>query len=111
MDYAMDNRVVMASPINLYAVLSLVRQSIKSFAMSEKASEIIQLLGKFRIQWDKYIDVQTKMGNSLAQATKHYDDMVGTRTRKLEGALAKVGAIEGGEVLQIEPADDVGINE
>lgn len=110
MDFAMDNKVVLASPINLYAVLSLIRQSIKSFAMSEKASEMMELLGKFKGQWGKYVEVQTKMGEGIARLQKQYDDMVGTRTRSLDRVISNVAEIEAGdETLKIEIAGDVGI--
>lgn len=111
LDYALDNNVIMASPINLYAVLSLIRQSIKSFAMSEKASEMMQLLGKFKAQWAKYVETQNKIGESLARAQRQFDDMVGTRTRALERVISSVDAIEAGDETEmiIESAGQVGI--
>ncbi len=94
LDFSLEKGIVLCSPITLYAILSLIRQSIKSFAMAAKTGEIMKLLAEFGIQWEKYVEMQTKMGESLEQARKRYDAMVTTRTRLLERVVEKVGSLE-----------------
>jgi DNA recombination protein RmuC len=83
-------------------MLSLIYQATRNFAMEEKATEVMNLLNSFRLQWDKYVEVMDKMGRSLDTAKKDYDTMVGTRIKQLEKPLSKIEEItSGGEVAEL----------
>jgi len=94
LDYSLEQGIVLCSPITLYAILSLIRQSIKSFAMTAQTGEIMNLLSEFGKQWENYVDMQDKMGESLAQAQKRYEAMVTARTKKLTSVVSKVNDLE-----------------
>ena len=101
-DYALGKKVLLCSPLTLYAMLSLIYQATRNFAMEEKATEVMNLLNSFRLQWDKYVEVMDKMGRSLDTAKKDYDTMVGTRKNQLEKPLSKIEEItSGGEVGEL----------
>ncbi len=95
-DYALEKKVLLCSPLTLYAMLSLIHQATRNFAMEEKATEVMNLLNAFRLQWDKYVEVMDKMGRSLEAAQKDYDTMVGTRKNQLEKPLSKIEEITSG---------------
>jgi DNA recombination protein RmuC len=95
-DYALEKKVLLCSPLTLYAMLSLIYQATRNFAMEEKATEVMNLLNAFRLQWDKYVEVMDKMGRSLEAAQKDYDTMVGTRKKQLEKPLSKIEEITSG---------------
>jgi len=95
-DYALEKKVLLCSPLTLYAMLSLIYQATRNFAMEEKATEVMNLLNAFRLQWDKYVEVMDKMGRSLETAQKDYDTMVGTRKKQLEKPLSKIEEITSG---------------
>ena len=94
LDYSLERGIVLCSPITLYAVLSLIRASIKSFALAAQTGEIMNLLNKFGLEWDKYVEMQDKMGESLTQATKRFEAMVTTRTKKLTKVVDDIGNLE-----------------
>ena len=101
-DYALEKKVLLCSPLTLYAMLSLIYQATRNFAMEEKATEVMNLLNAFRLQWDKYVEVMDKMGRSLEAAQKDYNTMVGTRKNQLEKPLSKIEEItSGGEVGEL----------
>ncbi len=101
-DYALEKKVLLCSPLTLYAMLSLIYQATRNFAMEEKATEVMNLLNAFRLQWDKYVEVMDKMGRSLEAAQKDYDTMVGTRKKQLEKPLSKIEEITSrGEVGEL----------
>ena len=81
-------------------MLSLIYQATRNFAMEEKATEVMNLLHSFRIQWNKYIEVMDKMGRSLETAKKDYDTMVSTRKKQLEKPLIQIDEITSGADLQ-----------
>ena len=89
-DYALENKVLLCSPLTLYAILSLINQATRNFAMEERASDVMILLNKFKEQWGKYVEVMEKMGRSLDTAKKDYDSMVSTRKKQLEKPLERI---------------------
>jgi DNA recombination protein RmuC len=105
-DYALENKVLLCSPLTLYAVLSLINQAISNFAMEKKATEVMNLLNNFKMQWEKYIEVMDKMGRSLDTAKKDYDTMVSTRRRQLEKPLDKIEEIT--SLVESSEADKLG---
>ena len=83
-------------------MLSLIYQATRNFAMEEKATEVMNLLNAFRLQWGKYVEVMDKMGRSLETAQKDYDTMVTTRKNQLEKPLAQIEEItSGGETAEL----------
>lgn len=89
-DFALGNRVLLCSPLTLYAVLSLVHQATRNFIMNERASEVMNLVGQFRDQWKKYIDQMDKLGRRIEGLSGDYHELVTTRTRSLERPLDKI---------------------
>lgn len=108
-EFAMENKVLLCSPINLFAILAMVRQSVQSFHLESRALEIQDLVQTFRHQWDKFVEKMDSMGKSLTAAQKHYDDLATTRRNQLEKPLDKIGDLQlgqdGGDLLPEESTD------
>ena len=101
-DYALERKVLLCSPLTLYAMLSLINQATRNFAMEEKATEVMNLLNAFRLQWGKYVEVMDIMGRSLDTAKKDFDTLVTTRKKRLEKPLAQIEEItSGSEVAEL----------
>ena len=101
-DFALEKKVLLCSPLTLYAMLSLIYQATRNFAMEEKATEVMDLLNAFRLQWSKYVEVMDKMGRSLDTAKKDFDTLVTTRKNQLEKPLNQIEEItSGGEVAEL----------
>ena len=86
-NFALENRVLLCSPLTLYAVLSLIHQATRNFAMEEQAEEVLKLLEAFRVQWKKYVEKMDTLGRSIESAKKNYEQLVSTRTNQLEKPL------------------------
>src|SRR5258706_2876981 len=54
LDDALKHKIVVCSPLTLYAVLAVVRQAVDNFQLERTSSEILGLLGEFSQQWQKY---------------------------------------------------------
>ena len=89
-DFALGKRVLLCSPLTLYAMLSLIHQATRNFAMNERASEVMDLVGQFRNQWTKYVDKMDKMGRRIDGLSGDFKELVTTRTRALEKPLDKI---------------------
>ncbi len=90
LDDAMRQRIVMCSPMTLFAVLAVVRQSVENFRMERTASEILDALGDFTKQWGAFTDKMDALGRGLTTVTKAYDDLSGTRNRALTRQMDRI---------------------
>lgn len=89
-DLAMSSGIVLCSPLTLLAVLSLVRQAVDNFALERTSHEILEVLGTFTTQWDKFSDQMEKVSRGLDTTRRAYDDLLGTRRRQLERQLDRI---------------------
>ncbi|MCE5313018.1 MAG: DNA recombination protein RmuC [Nitrospiraceae bacterium] len=90
MDEALKQKVILCSPITLYAVLAVIRQTIENFSLERTAFEILNLLGDFEKQWNLYKEKMRAMGDRLDAAKREYEGLVSTRTNQLEKPLRKI---------------------
>ena len=105
MDFALEKRIVLCSPLTLYAILSLIRQSVASFAVEQRAGDLQQLVQKFSEQWVKYNEKVESVGKSLATTQKHFDDLNSTRTKALERPMDKIIGLNLEESATVETED------
>lgn len=90
LDDAMRNKVVLCSPLTLYAILAVIRQAVDNFRLEQGAKQILDLLVDFKKQWEKYGDSMDKMGQRLNSAMEEYTHLSTTRTRQLERQIDKI---------------------
>ncbi len=90
LDEALRSKVVLCSPITLYAVLAIIRQAVDSFNLGKTAAEILSLLGAFNKQWILFQNALEKMGKKIDEAQKEYYTLTTTRTNQLERPLRKI---------------------
>jgi DNA recombination protein RmuC len=90
LDEAMAQRVVMCSPLTLFAFLGVIRQAFDNFMIEQTSDEILQLIGKFGQQWQKYTESATKVKDRLDSVQREFDQLVGTRRRALERPLQQL---------------------
>ena len=103
-DFSLENKILLCSPITLYAVLSLIRQAVSNFAMEQKAGEMQIQVGVFAKQWVNFIEKLGALGKSLGTVSTHYEDLKGTRLRALEKPMDKIRDLQLGvtDVKEIE---------
>jgi DNA recombination protein RmuC len=90
LEEALKQKVVLCSPITLFAVLAVVRQAVTNFQLEKTADELLQLMGTFYKQWEKYTDHFDKVGKRLDVLQRDFQTLVTTRQRALERPLAKI---------------------
>ena len=90
LDEAMQYKTILCSPFTLYAILSVIRQSVDNFSMEARASELREQLSNFRQQWVKYTQSMEKLGRRIEDAQKEFKQLSETRTNQLDKALQKI---------------------
>jgi DNA recombination protein RmuC len=89
-DLAMQQKVVLCSPVSLFAVLAVIRQAVDQTRLTRTSDEILQCLGAFRAQWAKYSEAVDKVERQFSTAQRSLDEITGTRRRVLERQLDRI---------------------
>jgi DNA recombination protein RmuC len=89
-DEALHRRVVLAGPLTLYAMLSVMRQAAENANLMRTADEVISLLGQFHKQWNNYNQELDKLGDRIEAAVRQFDTVRTTRTNQLQKPLDKI---------------------
>jgi len=90
MDEALSNKVILSSPLTLYAVLAVIRQAVDNFNLEKTAAEILNLISEFNKQWNKYKEGMDKMGKRIDDAQREFQILNTTRSNQLERPLQKI---------------------
>jgi DNA recombination protein RmuC len=93
LDEAMAQRVVLCSPLTLFAFLGVIRQAFDNFMIEQTSDEILSLIGRFGQQWQKYSESAEKVKRHFDSVQREFDQLVGTRRRALERPLQELEAL------------------
>jgi DNA recombination protein RmuC len=112
-DDAMTQRVVMCSPLTLFAFLGVIRQAYDNFVIEQTSDQILALMGKFGVQWQKYVEQLEKVHVKFEQLDRQFEELMGPRRRQLEKPLQQLEAvrrernlpIDGELFAELDPAD------
>jgi DNA recombination protein RmuC len=91
-DYALSQKIVLCSPLTLYAFLVVIRQATDSFHTELTAASIMQQINKFNLEWDKYSATVEKVKKSFDTLQSDIDSIGvdGTRFKKLKVPVKEI---------------------
>ena len=104
-DNALRNKVVLCSPINFITVLAVIRQAVDNFALERTSAELLSLFGRFKKQWDEFLNRLDMLGKRIGDALKEYENLMTTRRRQLESPLEKIENARIKQGLPIAPEE------
>ncbi|HNO78859.1 MAG TPA: DNA recombination protein RmuC [Phycisphaerae bacterium] len=93
LDDAMAQKIVLCSPLTLFAILAVIRKAADNFRLQETSDEILSLMGTFARQWEKYSSVVETLGTRLESTMKAYGELKTTRSRMLQRQLDKIDSL------------------
>jgi len=93
LDESLKRRVVLSSPTTLYALLCILREAVDRFRVEMTSVKVLELLGRFKAEWENYVKTMSGMGKKLDDAVDAYQQLVGVRTRQLDRQLDKIEAL------------------
>jgi len=105
-DDALKDKVVLCSPVTLFAVLCVMRQAVQIFTLERTAADILSLLGAFNKQWDMFKTSMDKMGKRIEEAHKEFNSLVTTRTNQLERPLRKIEDLKLSKGIELPALSD-----
>ncbi|MGQ0830740.1 MAG: DNA recombination protein RmuC [Microthrixaceae bacterium] len=89
-DVALGQKVVLCSPVSLFAVLAVIRQAVEQARLTRTSDEILQCLAGFGQQWVKFSDALDLVVKRFDTAQRGLEDLSGTRRRQLERQLDRI---------------------
>jgi DNA recombination protein RmuC len=101
---ALRDRIIICSPLTLFAVLGIIKQSINNFRLHQAANEIQNLMNGFYDQWKKYSEEVDKVGKQLSTVSGTFEKLTGTRTNQLEKQLDKIQNLNLGDAKNMDQA-------
>ncbi len=104
LDDALRSRVVMCSPLTLFAFLGVIRQAFDNFMIEQTSDEILGLVGAFTKQWQAYVESADKVKRHFVQVHNEFDNLTTTRERAVERPLRKLEALR--EQRSIAPSGE-----
>ena len=93
-DAALQQKIVLCSPLTLFSVLAIVRQSVDNFRLERRSSEILDFLVEFRKEWERFSDHYDKSAKQLDTFMKSWDAMGTTRRNQMERKLRRIDELE-----------------
>ena len=99
---AMAQRIVICSPLTLFAFLGVIRQAFDNFMIEQTSQEILGLLGKFGQQWGKYTEQIDKVRRQFDMVNRSFEELATTRRRALERPLNSIDDLRRKQSLPID---------
>lgn len=89
-DTALQQKIIVCSPLTVFAILSVIRQSMDNFAISQTSGQILEVLTGFEKQWDNFKEHMERTEKQLSTFTKSFQALKGTRSNQLDRSIDKI---------------------
>lgn len=106
LDAALASKVVLCSPLTLFAMLAVIRQAVDAFALERSSGEVLSALGAFSGQWGRFCQSLDKLGRAVDGVERAFGEVSGMRRRALERQLARVEELRKERRLPVDEAGD-----
>ena len=106
-DDAMRSRVLIASPMNLLALLLAAHCGWQDFRVQEDAKKIGDLTKELYKRFSTLFDYVRKTGKGIQQSTTNYNNLIGALESRVLPTLRKLDDLNvvDGEIASIEPLE------
>ncbi|MCY4147057.1 MAG: DNA recombination protein RmuC [Chloroflexi bacterium] len=92
-DSALQQKVILCSPLTLYIVLALIRQAAQNFNVERKSREIVGIVNEIRGEWTKYTDKMRQLESTFGTMQKRFHELTFTRTRALDRRFGRIDGL------------------
>jgi len=112
-DTALEQKVVLCTPLTLYAFLVVIRQATDSFHTEQNAADIMKRVNLFNKQWQEYTDAVEKVEKLFKDLLSAIEsiNVDGTRFKKLDVQVRAIEKIRKREGIEEMSAAEAGLLE
>ena len=104
-----EYKVVICGPTTLSALLNSLQLGFKTLSIEKRSSEIWQLLGVFKQEFGKFVDLLSKTQKKLAEASNTIESAT-KKSKTIERKLKNVTSLEEESDILLETSDEEEIN-
>jgi DNA recombination protein RmuC len=104
-DDALRHKIVLCSPLTLYALLAVIRQAVDNFRLERTSNEILSLLSEFSCQWEKFSVQLDKVQQRFEGVAKEYNALMTTRHRALQRPLDRIETLRRDDAAAVTALD------
>ncbi|MDD4378125.1 MAG: DNA recombination protein RmuC [Eubacteriales bacterium] len=100
-----EYKVNIAGPTTMAALLNSLQMGFKTLAIQKHSSEVWEVLGAVKTEFEKFDDVLAATQQRINQANAELDKLIGTRTRSIQRKLRGISSLPEGDaknILEIE---------
>ncbi len=88
-----DYKINIAGPTTMAALLNSLQMGFRTLAIQKRSSEVWNVLGAVKSEFQKFGDVLKKTRDRLRQADDELETLVGTRTNQINRRLREVSSL------------------
>ena len=88
-----DYKITVTGPTTMAAFLNSLQMGFRTLAIQKRSSEVWEVLGAVKTEFEKFGGVLAGAQQKLAQANSELDRLVGVRTRQIQRRLSAVTAL------------------
>lgn len=103
-----DYKVNIAGPTTMAALLNSLQMGFKTLAIQKHSSEVWNVLGAVKTEFDKFGNILEATQNKINQANAELDKLIGTRTRSIMRKLKNVTGLPEREATELLELTDYG---
>lgn len=96
-----DYKINIAGPTTMAALLNSLQMGFKTLAVQKRSSEVWNVLGAVKAEFDKFGNVLISTQQRLNQANSELDKLVGVRTRQIQRKLRDITSIHDDKVSEV----------
>ena len=89
-EMSLQKKVILCSPLTLYAVLAIIRQAADNFALEQSSREVLELLNAISDEWRRYEGELSNVVTHINRAGESMGKLVGIRHRKIEKQFDRI---------------------
>ncbi len=93
-----DYQIIVTGPTTLSAILNTISFGYKTMALEQRSGEIKKTLSAVKTEFGKFGDALKKAQEKINKASEDIDELVGTRTKKIQAKLKSFEELPAAEV-------------
>ena len=98
-----DWRISVAGPSTMAALLNSLQMGFRTLAIRKRSSEVWEVLGAVKTEFEKFGDVMVSMQRHLNQTSSDLEDLMGRRTRAIARKLRNVQQLDDDRASELLP--------
>ena len=91
---ALQQKIIICSPLTLYSVLAVIHKASESFAFAERSREIFALLGEIKEEWQNHTEQMDKLEGNFKRVQNNFLRLRDNRVVDLDSKFERLSEVQ-----------------